>query len=163
MLNAVGTVPFSGLIAAYKPSPPAASQMYVSDLNAQAVPASKTFTASITAFKVGDRVEITSTKAMPLMTADSTQCRREMGYLTTTEQAKYFRDLCKSKANKGIARMVREGYRMANFYQSGSAFAEAAAGALERQNEDTQFNINLVPLTPPALRLINSKPFDYVI
>lgn len=163
MLNAAGTVPFSGLIAAYKPPMPAASQMLVNELNSSAPPASQTSTAQMNASKTTDKVVLTNAKAMPLMTADSTQCRREMGYLPMTENSRYIRDLSLSKVQKGTGRTVSEGQRMANFNQGGSAFAEVAASALDRQTEDTQFEVNLVPLSPPTLRLVSARFFDMIV
>jgi hypothetical protein len=94
---------------------------------------------------------------------DSTDARREMGYLGTTELAYDGRDYARRRAALGVGDVVSNGDRLAAVHTSENVIAAIAFERMLLDLRDREFQLAFIPRTPPRITYIPGElTIDYV-
>lgn len=90
-------------------------------------------------------------RELPQIEVDSTKLRSEMGYEKAVAQALKDAEFARAQIGKGISDTVAAGDRMAEAYNSESAFAELAYERTLLDLRDQYFNVDLIPKSRPSI------------
>jgi hypothetical protein len=94
---------------------------------------------------------------------DSTDARREMGYLGSTDLVYDSRDYARGRAALGVGDIVSAGDRLATVHTGENVIAALAFERMLLDLRDREFQLAFIPRTPPRITYIPGElTIDFV-
>jgi hypothetical protein len=109
--------------------------------------------APISPIRGSGGAQVVLTRTPPRLEVDSTQTRREVGYVGMVELALDGRAHALTQAGRGIADIVAAGDRLARVHTGENAVAALAFERMLIDMRDHEYRLAFVPRTPPEVTI----------